>query len=199
MIESKRFKAVIFLLAMVVAAAPAFADSCCPGCAAKTQTPKASNTQTSKLMKLMAEQYKTLMQTLIFLDSPSAILARTKTLSLTAEQNRKLLEIERHARKMALAVLTPGQRKKLGNVSVAPISMALLCQNMCGKMTTGTTVNKQTQTAEQTVCPIMGGKINKSVFATYNGKKVYFCCAGCETPFLKNPKKYLSKLPQFKN
>ena len=35
----------------------------------------------------------------------------------------------------------------------------------------------------------MGGKINKSVFATYKGKKVYFCCAGCETPFLKNPEK----------
>ncbi len=55
------------------------------------------------------------------------------------------------------------------------------------------------QTAEQTVCPVMGGKINKSVFATYKGKKVYFCCAGCETPFVKNPEKYLSKLPQFKN
>ena len=196
MIERKNFKAVIFLLAMFIAAAPAFADSCCPGCAAKTQTLKASNTQTSKMM---ADQYKTLMQTKIFLDSPMAVLARTKVLALTAEQNRKLLEIERQARKKALAVLTPGQRKKLGNVSVAPISMASLCQNMCGKMTAGTTVNKQTQNAQQTVCPVMGGKINKSVFATYKGKKVYFCCAGCETPFLKNPEKYLSKLPQFKN
>lgn len=196
MIKQKNFKAVIFLLVTVVAAAPAFADSCCPNCATKTQTTKASNTQTSKLM---ADQYKMLMQTIIFLDSPSAILARTKALSLTAEQNRKLLEIERQARNKALAVLTPGQRKKLGDVSVAPISMASLCKNMCGKMTAGAAVNKQTPTVRQTVCPVMGGKINKSVFATYKGKKVYFCCAGCETPFLKNPEKYLSKLPQFKN
>jgi YHS domain-containing protein len=194
MIERKNFKAVIFLLATVVAAAPAFAESCCPNCAAKTQTPKASNTQTSKLM---ADQYKTLMQTKIFLDSPSAILARTKELALTAEQNRKLLEIERQARAQALAVLNPVQRKKLGNVSVTPISMASVCKETCGTMTAGATANKQIQTAQQTVCPVMGGKINKSIFTTYNGKKVYFCCSGCETPFLKNPEKYLSKLPQF--
>jgi YHS domain-containing protein len=55
------------------------------------------------------------------------------------------------------------------------------------------------QTAEQTTCPIMGSGIDKAVFTVYKGKKVYFCCAGCETPFLKNPEKYLSKLPQFKN
>jgi len=196
MIERKNFKAVIFLLAMFVAAAPAFAESCCPNCAAKTQTTKASNTLTSKLM---AEQYKTLMQTKIFLDSPSAILARTKALSLTAEQNRKLLEIERQARAQALAVLNPVQRKKLGNVSVAPISLASVCKETCGTMTAEATANKQIQTAQQTVCPVMGGKINKSIFTTYKGKKVYFCCSGCESPFLKNPEKYLSKLPQFKN
>jgi YHS domain-containing protein len=195
MIERKNFKAVIFLLVTVIAAAPAFADNCCPGCAAKTQTPKASNTQTSKLM---ADQYKTLMQTKIFLDSPMAIMARTKVLSLTTEQNRKLLEIERQARKKALAVLTPGQRKKLGNVSVAPISMASLCQTMCGKMTAGTTVNKQTQTAQQIACPVAGGKINKDVFTVYKGKKVYFCCAGCMGTFKASPQKYIDKLPQFK-
>ena len=51
---------------------------------------------------------------------------------------------------------------------------------------------------EQTVCPVMGGKINKSVFTKYKGKKVYFCCAGCKPTFEKNPEKYLAKLPQFK-
>ncbi len=54
-------------------------------------------------------------------------------------------------------------------------------------------------TAEQTACPIMGTAIDKNVYTEYKGKKVYFCCAGCETPFLKSPEKYLSKLPQFKN
>ena len=50
---------------------------------------------------------------------------------------------------------------------------------------------------EQTTCPIMGGKIDKNIFVEYEGKKVYFCCAGCEKPFEENPEKYVSKLPQF--
>ncbi len=51
---------------------------------------------------------------------------------------------------------------------------------------------------EQTTCPIMGGKINKSVFTEYKGKKVYFCCAACKPKFEKEPEKYIAKLPQFK-
>jgi YHS domain-containing protein len=51
---------------------------------------------------------------------------------------------------------------------------------------------------EQTVCPVMEGPINKELFTEYKGKKVYFCCAGCEDTFLKDPEKYISKLPQFK-
>ncbi len=51
---------------------------------------------------------------------------------------------------------------------------------------------------EQKVCPVMGGEINKEHFTVYKGKKVYFCCPGCEPEFLKNPEKYIDKLPQFK-
>ena len=50
---------------------------------------------------------------------------------------------------------------------------------------------------EQTVCPVMGGAINKKIFVEYKGKKVYFCCPGCEDIFLKDPEKYMDKLPQF--
>jgi YHS domain-containing protein len=50
---------------------------------------------------------------------------------------------------------------------------------------------------EQTLCPVMGNPINKDVFVEYKGKKVYFCCAGCDDVFLKEPEKYLPKLPQF--
>ena len=55
----------------------------------------------------------------------------------------------------------------------------------------------QSSAAEQTTCPVMGGKINPDLFVEYEGKKVYFCCAGCSEQFLKDPQKYLSKLPQF--
>ncbi len=195
MIENRILKAVIFLLVTVVAAAPAVADNCCSGCATKAQSPTVGNAQISELM---ANRYKVLLQTKIFLDSPSAILGHTKVLDLSAEQSRKLLEIERQARKRALAVLTPEQRQKFGDVSAQPISMASLCQKICGKMTASATKDKQTQTAQQIVCPVTGGKINKDVFAAYQGKKVYFCCAGCRGTFKANPQKYIDKLPQFK-
>ncbi len=51
---------------------------------------------------------------------------------------------------------------------------------------------------EQTACPIMSSPINKALFAEYKGKKVYFCCPGCEDKFKEEPEKYIAKLPQFK-
>jgi YHS domain-containing protein len=51
---------------------------------------------------------------------------------------------------------------------------------------------------EQTMCPIMDAPINKNIFVEYKGKKVYFCCQGCEDKFKAEPEKYLAKLPQFK-
>ena len=50
---------------------------------------------------------------------------------------------------------------------------------------------------EQTLCPVMDAPINKDLFVDYQGKKVYFCCGGCEKLFKENPEKYLAKLPQF--
>ena len=50
---------------------------------------------------------------------------------------------------------------------------------------------------EQTTCPVMGAPINKALFTEYKGKKVYFCCPGCEEKFEAEPEKYIAKLPQF--
>ena len=51
---------------------------------------------------------------------------------------------------------------------------------------------------EQTTCPVMDGNpINKALFVEYEGKKVYFCCKGCEEKFLADPAQYVAKLPQF--
>ena len=52
---------------------------------------------------------------------------------------------------------------------------------------------------EQTTCPVMGGAINKDIFIEYKGRKVYFCCPGCEEKFKADPEKYVAKLPQFKD
>lgn len=46
----------------------------------------------------------------------------------------------------------------------------------------------------QATCPVMGGKINKSLYADYEGKRVYFCCSGCIEPFKKDPEKFIKKM-----
>jgi len=67
----------------------------------------------------------------------------------------------------------------------------------CGAMQTAAPVAQAAQPAEQTTCPVMGGKINRSIYTQYKGQRVYFCCAGCEEKFLSSPETYVSKLPQF--
>ena len=47
---------------------------------------------------------------------------------------------------------------------------------------------------QQTVCPIMGGEVNKSVYADADGKRVYFCCKGCPAEFKKDSSKYIAKM-----
>jgi YHS domain-containing protein len=43
-------------------------------------------------------------------------------------------------------------------------------------------------------CPVMGGKVNKSVNTIIDGKLYYFCCPGCIGSFRKNQQKYSGKL-----
>ena len=46
----------------------------------------------------------------------------------------------------------------------------------------------------QTLCPVLGGNVNKQVYADYQGKRVYFCCSGCDAEFKKDPEKYMKKI-----
>ncbi len=48
----------------------------------------------------------------------------------------------------------------------------------------------------QEKCPVMGGKINKEIFADYKGRRVYFCCEGCRPNFTKDPERYLKKIEE---
>ena len=69
----------------------------------------------------------------------------------------------------------------------------------CKKKTETAAPGATSVVVEQTTCPVMGGAINKNMFIDYKGKKVYFCCAGCEQKFKANPEQYIAKLPQFKD
>lgn len=46
----------------------------------------------------------------------------------------------------------------------------------------------------QTVCPVMGGPIDKGLYVDVKGKRVYLCCAACEDAVRAEPDKYLKKI-----
>ena len=52
------------------------------------------------------------------------------------------------------------------------------------------------ETKPQTVCPVLAGNIDKSIYMDYKGKRVYFCCKGCDAEFKKDPEKYMKKLQE---
>ncbi len=46
---------------------------------------------------------------------------------------------------------------------------------------------------KQTHCPVMGGKIDSTVYTDIQGQRVYHCCPGCSPELKKNPDKYFKK------
>ena len=46
----------------------------------------------------------------------------------------------------------------------------------------------------QTICPVQGGEIDKSIYTDYKGYRIYFCCKGCPEEFNQDPEKYMKKL-----
>jgi YHS domain-containing protein len=52
------------------------------------------------------------------------------------------------------------------------------------------------ETPNQTKCPVMGGPIDEEAYADYDGKRIHFCCAGCEKSFLEEPEKYMKQMKE---
>jgi YHS domain-containing protein len=56
----------------------------------------------------------------------------------------------------------------------------------------------------QTKCPVMGGQVERSVFADWKDernsilKRIYFCCEMCVETFKSNPAKYIKKMEKMK-
>ena len=46
----------------------------------------------------------------------------------------------------------------------------------------------------QTLCPVTGEKIDKSLYADVKGYRVYVCCKGCIAKVKADPDKYLAKI-----
>lgn len=88
--------------------------------------------------------------------------------------------------------------KKLILIMVAAIIVtAFVAQGSFAKGTEGlnsTGKSIEEKTPNQTKCPVMGGDISKKSFLDHKGKRIYFCCPGCDKTFLKDPEKYLKKM-----
>jgi YHS domain-containing protein len=48
--------------------------------------------------------------------------------------------------------------------------------------------------AAQTVCPVSGKKIDRSIFVDVQGQRVYFCCPKCPPQFTAKPDAYFAKM-----
>jgi len=57
-----------------------------------------------------------------------------------------------------------------------------------------TYAEKQEPLKKQTVCPVMGGKINKAEYADVKGKRIYVCCAGCIAKIKADPDQYIKQM-----
>ena len=69
-------------------------------------------------------------------------------------------------------------------------------KNQPGKKTAGV-VPAQTDLKAQTKCPIMGGKIDKQVYADAAGYRIYACCPGCIDKIKADPAKALKTLKKW--
>jgi YHS domain-containing protein len=46
----------------------------------------------------------------------------------------------------------------------------------------------------QTMCPVMGEEVNKTLFVDHQGKRVYVCCNTCVEIVKADPEKYIRKM-----
>jgi len=44
------------------------------------------------------------------------------------------------------------------------------------------------------VCPVTGGKIDRSLYVDHDGKRIYLCCKGCIAPVQQDPSKYIKEM-----
>ncbi|HCE46736.1 MAG TPA: hypothetical protein DET40_24580 [Lentisphaeria bacterium] len=56
------------------------------------------------------------------------------------------------------------------------------------------TDTQENKIVAQAECPIMGNKINKSLFVDAQGKRIYVCCGMCIGKLKADPEKYIKEL-----
>jgi len=112
------------------------AGICDMGCCKMMMGDKQMGPNMMDMMKQMGmepermDRMQLLMRTGVFVDSPAALQVQKDKLGLSEKQAKKLGEIDKEARQKALALLTPEQRTKLGDIPDKPVVMMEMCQEM---------------------------------------------------------------------
>ena len=83
--------------------------------------------------------------------------------------------------------------KKLTIAMIALAMMAGFVMAHGDHPSSSETAKVATKVKHQTICPVMGNKINKKLYVDYNGKRLYVCCRGCIRAVKKNPEKWFKK------
>jgi YHS domain-containing protein len=84
--------------------------------------------------------------------------------------------------------------KKLLMLTALTIATAFIATNITGDLAFA--AKKEAKGKPQTICPVMGDKIDKKYYTDYKGYRIYFCCASCPDEFKKDPEKYMKKLKE---
>ena len=58
----------------------------------------------------------------------------------------------------------------------------------------GTSKSDVSRPRPQETCPVMGGKVDKSLFVDAEGYRIYVCCEGCLKTVKGDPGKYIEKI-----
>jgi len=83
---------------------------------------------------VMMQRMQVMMRAPMHLDSPAALYGQAEALGLSEGQKQELMDIENEARTKALAVLTPEQRRKMGDVPDQATAMMQMCSKMMPMM-----------------------------------------------------------------
>ena len=84
--------------------------------------------------------------------------------------------------------------KQTSRIVLAAIAaMGLLSVTAFGGDKPADTTSAVPLTKHQTVCPVMGGKLDSSEYTDIQGQRVYHCCAGCAKKLKADPDKYFKK------
>lgn len=79
---------------------------------------------------------------------------------------------------------------------VAMLTAAGLLAAGCQKDEPGAAAPAAAAEIKQKTCPVMGGKIDPTIYADHEGRRIYFCCAACVARFKAEPEKYLAKVDE---